>query len=67
MDRVYELIIPDGATGIAYEDIFGMCVDDNLTEVLVEDPFLDNPHQVRLFKLIFNFSRCATLPYFAGF
>ena len=50
VDNVYELIIPEGATGIGYEEIFGMCVDSNLTEVLIEDPFVDAPHQVPLFS-----------------
>uniref|UniRef100_A0A914C9U2 GH18 domain-containing protein n=1 Tax=Acrobeloides nanus TaxID=290746 RepID=A0A914C9U2_9BILA len=55
VDNVYELTIPEGATGIGYEDIFGMCVDSNLTEVLVEDPFVDCPHQLRNFAMFCGF------------
>lgn len=38
--------IEDNSTGHSYESIFGKCLDDLLTEVTVEDPYITAHHQV---------------------
>ena len=38
--------IQKGATGYNYERVFGDCIDESVTQVLVRDPFIFSGHQV---------------------
>lgn len=38
--------IEENSTGHSYESIFSKCLDDKLTEVTIEDPYITAHHQV---------------------
>lgn len=39
--------IEEDSTGHTYESIFGQCIDDHLTEVVIEEPYFIQSYQVR--------------------
>ena len=41
-----QMQIANGATGFSYEKIFGRLLEEPLTEVVVEDPYIRSHHQV---------------------
>lgn len=43
-----QLRIAENSKGNTYERIFSRCIDDRLTEVVIEDPYISAMHQVRL-------------------
>ena len=41
-----QIQIDDNATGYSYEKVFGRFIDESLTEVEVQDPYIRSVHQV---------------------
>jgi len=38
--------IKEGDTGFSYACVFGPCLDNNITHVTVQDPYIKAKHQV---------------------
>lgn len=48
---VMQVKITDGSTGYDYHVIFDRCLDDSITSVEIDDPYIRNPHQVKMFPI----------------
>ena len=46
-----QIHIEHNSTGHGYEKLFGRCLDERLTEIQVEDPYVRSTHQVTSSKL----------------
>ena len=44
--RVKCIQIKEGDTGFSYASVFGPCLDNNITDVTVQDPYIKAKHQV---------------------
>ena len=58
-----QMQIANGATGFSYEKIFGRLLEEPLTEVVVEDPYIRSHHQVSncSFNIYFFYSQTVLL------
>ena len=48
-----QIQIDDNATGYSYEKVFGRFIDESLTEVEVQDPYIRSVHQVGVRECVF--------------
>ena len=48
-----QIHIDDNATGYSYEKVFGRFIDESLTEVEVQDPYIRSVHQVGVRACVF--------------
>lgn len=61
-----KISIMEGESGYGYERIFGKYLDANVTEILIEEPYIKEYYQVKPIYFFLNFKAKFYLPTFEG-